>query len=82
MHGIIGFWKWLATPRSTTPGTAQAWLKSEAESSMDEAGFAEQLRRLHQSLEEANERAMLNSPWDNRRHQRARAVGSGIVRPV
>jgi hypothetical protein len=49
---------------------------------MDEARFGEQLRRLHQSLEEANERARLDSRWRDRRHQRARAVGSGVVRPV
>jgi hypothetical protein len=49
---------------------------------MDDARFGEQLRRLHQSLEEENERARLNSRWGNRRHQRARAVGSGVVRPV
>jgi hypothetical protein len=82
MHGINGFWKWLATPRSATAETTQAWLESEGESSMDEVRFGEQLRRLHQSLEEANERARSNSGWRDRRHQRARAVGGGIARPV
>jgi hypothetical protein len=78
MHGFIGFWKWLAMPRSATAGTTQVWL----ESNMAEAHFGEQLRRLHQSVDEANERARLNSRWADRRHQLARAAGSGVVRPV
>jgi hypothetical protein len=82
MHGFIGFRKWFATPRSATARTTQAWLESVAEANGDEARFGEQLRRLHQSLEEANERATLDSRWGNRRHLRARAVGSSIARAV
>jgi len=85
MHGFIGFWRWLATPRSATAGTTQSWLESapesNAESNPGDARFGEQLRRLHQSLEEANARAELNSRG-NPRHQMARAAGSGVVRPV
>lgn len=80
MHGFKGFWRGLATPRSATAGTMQAWLSSEAESNTTEAQFGEQLRRLHQSLEEANERARRKS--GNPRHQLARAVGGRVVGPV
>jgi hypothetical protein len=81
MHGFMGFWKGLATPRSATAGTTQGWLASEVEPNTNEAQFGEQLRRLHQSLEEANERARLKAKWGDG-YQRARAVGSGVVRPV
>jgi hypothetical protein len=77
MQGFIGFWKWLATPRSANAGTTQALLEPNA----DEARFGEQLRRLYQSLEEANARERSNSRG-NRPRQRAHAVGSEIVRPV
>jgi hypothetical protein len=78
MHGLNGFWKWLATPRSATLGTTRAWL----ESNVEEARFGEQLRWLHQSIEDENERARLESRWGRPRHQLARAAGSGIVRSV
>jgi hypothetical protein len=81
MHGFNGFWKWLAMPRSATPGTTQAWLESAPDSTADEARFGEQLRRLHRSLEEANQRARLNSRGKPG-HRLARAAGSGIVRPA
>jgi hypothetical protein len=77
MHGIIGFWKWLVTPRPV----ADSIIETNAESTVDDARFSEQLRRLYQSLEEVNARARLNSRGNSRR-QRAQAVGSGIVRPA
>jgi hypothetical protein len=90
MQGFIGLWKWLATPRSATVGTTQTWFESapdsnagsDTETVLDDARFSEQLCRLFQSLEEANQRARLNSRRAKPRHQLARAAGSGIVRPV
>jgi hypothetical protein len=75
MHGFNGFWKWLATPRSAPPGTTQA------RSNVDDTRFSEQVHRLYQSLEDANQRARFNSRGKPGRPL-ARAAGSGIVRPV
>jgi hypothetical protein len=75
MQGFNGFWKWLVTPRSATSGTTQA------QSTVDEARFSEQVHRLYRSLEEANQRARFNSRGKPGRPL-ARAAGSGIVRPV
>ena len=93
MHGFNGLWKRRATPRSATAGTTLTRRESEAQSNADshvesnteadvnEARFGEQLCRLYQSVEEANQRARLNSRGNPGR-QMARAAGSGIVRPV
>jgi hypothetical protein len=49
---LSNFWRWLNSPPSAPPGQTQASIAGTTE---DPTGFSEQLRRLQDSLHEANQ---------------------------
>jgi hypothetical protein len=56
MHQLTEFWRWLNSPPSAPPRQTLAWI---AWSTEDPAGFSEQLRRLQDSLHQANRPAVV-----------------------